>query len=252
MKANYYSRYVAYAPHVVLPCVVLLLSHVFIKEPSFWISNPDTALPKFSVLHPNQYLSRDFVTIQYNDIAGLETVLPVVGLVSSSENVVGYTGDHEGWLVQLLSDGKHERLLHLGGRPLGLAMDNSRSGLYVCVPPVGLLHVSLDNFTVTIVTTISDDGVPIRFADDVDVADDGRVYFSDATQVVPTADKNGHYDIVYASKIDSSMGSGSGRLLVYDPTTKRTRTLISGLRFANGVALSSQQDYVTVTETYGE
>ena len=41
----------------------------------------------------------------------------------------------------------------------------------------------------------------------------------------------------------------NGRLLVYDPITQKTTTLLSGLYFANGVALSSDESFVLVNET---
>ena len=40
-----------------------------------------------------------------------------------------------------------------------------------------------------------------------------------------------------------------GRLLVYDPTTKETTTLLSNLYFANGVAVSPNGEFVLVNET---
>ena len=40
-----------------------------------------------------------------------------------------------------------------------------------------------------------------------------------------------------------------GRLLVYDPTTKETTTLLSNLYFANGVAVSPDGEFVLVNET---
>ena len=42
---------------------------------------------------------------------------------------------------------------------------------------------------------------------------------------------------------------GHGRLLVYDPATRQTKTLLSGLTFANGVAVSQDQHYVLINET---
>lgn len=38
-------------------------------------------------------------------------------------------------------------------------------------------------------------------------------------------------------------------MLVYDPVTRRTKTLLRGLNFANGVAVSHDQTYVLVNET---
>jgi hypothetical protein len=42
---------------------------------------------------------------------------------------------------------------------------------------------------------------------------------------------------------------GHGRLLVYDPATGTTRTLLDGLQFAIGVALADDDDFVLVAET---
>ena len=42
---------------------------------------------------------------------------------------------------------------------------------------------------------------------------------------------------------------GHGRLLQYDPETKHTQVLLSGLEFANGVALAQDESFVLVTET---
>eukprot|EP00607_Mallomonas_marina_P005571 CAMPEP_0182428590 /NCGR_PEP_ID=MMETSP1167-20130531/23132_1 /TAXON_ID=2988 /ORGANISM="Mallomonas Sp, Strain CCMP3275" /LENGTH=243 /DNA_ID=CAMNT_0024611565 /DNA_START=414 /DNA_END=1145 /DNA_ORIENTATION=+ len=106
--------------------------------------------------------------------------------------------------------------------------------------------------TITIAASVThDDNIPIRFPDDISIASDGRVYFSDASLVSPELDDKGNFDVMYASKLDIAMGSGSGRLLRYDPITKHTETLISGLLFANGVALSSNQSFVCVVETVG-
>ena len=41
----------------------------------------------------------------------------------------------------------------------------------------------------------------------------------------------------------------TGRILEYDPVTKKTRVVIEGLSFANGVALSSDEQYLFVSET---
>jgi len=44
---------------------------------------------------------------------------------------------------------------------------------------------------------------------------------------------------------------GHGRLLVYDPAASVAKTLLDGLNFANGVAVSHNQKSVLVNETWG-
>jgi sugar lactone lactonase YvrE len=72
------------------------------------------------------------------------------------------------------------------------------------------------------------------------VARDGRIYFSDAS------DKFDHTEYLY----DMLEARPHGRLLRYDPATKKTEVLLDGLYFANGVALSQNEDFLLVNETY--
>jgi hypothetical protein len=88
--------------------------------------------------------------------------------------------------------------------------------------------------------------VPIRYADDVDVAADGKIYFSDASTKFGAREFGGTYE---ASLLDINEHGGHGRLLVYDPAAGRTTCLLKGLNFANGVAVSHDQTYVLVNET---
>ena len=77
------------------------------------------------------------------------------------------------------------------------------------------------------------------FVDDLDIASDGKVYFSDASS------KYGYG----SDRLELFEHTPNGRLLVYDPITQKTTTLLSGLYFANGVALSSDESFVLVNET---
>jgi sugar lactone lactonase YvrE len=123
-----------------------------------------------------------------------------------------------------------------GGRPLGLAFDRE-GNLIVADADKGLL--SVDATGKVSVLSAAADGVPFLFTDDVDVAADGKIYFSDAS----------HKFSVHHYKLDLIERRPNGRLLVYDPATGATTTLLDSLYFANGVALSANDDYVLVTET---
>ena len=116
---------------------------------------------------------------------------------------------------------------------------------------VGLVHIDLSSGIVEIASAISDDGIPIRFADDVAISNDGKVYFSDASRVSPWIDKSGYFNPKLAAVLDAALGSGTGRLLVYDPADRSTTTLMKDLLFANGVAMSPDFDFVLVCESFG-
>ena len=76
-------------------------------------------------------------------------------------------------------------------------------------------------------------------ANNCDVASDGKIYFSDTTSKFRWS----------THMLDAMEGRPYGRLMVYDPATKETRTLLKDLFFANGVALSQNEDFVLVAET---
>jgi sugar lactone lactonase YvrE len=84
-------------------------------------------------------------------------------------------------------------------------------------------------------------GSPIVFADDLDIAADGTVWFSDASA------RFGYEDNFY----DFLEGRATGRLLSYDPASGQTRVRLTGLFFAHGVALGPDDDYVLVNESMG-
>ena len=146
-----------------------------------------------------------------------------------------YVGTHDGKIVRVQGDAV-ETLAETGGRPLGLAWDPT-GRLIVADATKGLLAVSKTG-VVTVLST-SADGVAFKFTDDVDVAPDGKIYFSDASH------KFGYGEHI----ADLMEGRGNGRLLVYDPATSTTETLLADLSFANGVAVSPDGDFVLVNET---
>lgn len=123
-----------------------------------------------------------------------------------------------------------------GGRPLGLAFDAS-GRLYVCDARKGLLAVSPEGILETLATEHG--GVRFGLPDDVDVAPDGMVYFTDASTRFGFE----------AVREDILEHGGHGRLLSYDPRTGRTELLLSGLQFANGVAVAGDGSYLVVSET---
>ncbi|MCY0994391.1 SMP-30/gluconolactonase/LRE family protein [Nannocystis sp. ILAH1] len=147
-----------------------------------------------------------------------------------------YGGTNAGEVLRLNGDAL-EVFANTGGRPLGL--DFAPSGaLIVADAKKGLLSVSPEGEVSTLVDTV--DGVRLGFTDDVAVASDGMIYFTDAS------DKFGFGDHM----LDLLEGRPHGRLIKYDPQTKTSTVLAKDLYFANGVALSGDESFVAVNETY--
>ncbi|MFC1970545.1 SMP-30/gluconolactonase/LRE family protein [Chloroflexota bacterium] len=148
-----------------------------------------------------------------------------------------YSGMQNGRILRFKSDGTSpEVFADTGGRPLGLHFDRD-GNLVVADAYKGLLSISPDGAIKTLSTEES--GFPFRLTDDVDIAADGTIYFSDASFKFPI-DKD---------MLDMLEHRPNGRLLAYDPRTKTTRLLLDELYFANGVAVSPDQSFILVAET---
>jgi sugar lactone lactonase YvrE len=148
-----------------------------------------------------------------------------------------YAGLDDGRIMRLQPDGtKPEAFANTHGRPLGLVFD-SNGNLIVADAIKGLLSIAPDG-VVSVLTTTAD-GLPFGCTNDLDVAADGIIYFTDASSKFPLANFTA----------DLLEHQGNGRLLAYDPRTKATRTLLSDLSFANGVAVSPDQSFVLAIET---
>ncbi len=155
-----------------------------------------------------------------------------------------YAATHEGRIIRLRADGSNpENWVTTGGRPLGIRFDRA-GNLLVADAFRGLLRIAPDGAITALVTEA--DGKPIRYANSVDVADDGRIYFSDASTKFGASRWGGTYA---ASLLDILEHGGHGRLLVYDPAARKATSLVTGLNFANGVAIAHDQSYVLVSET---
>lgn len=155
--------------------------------------------------------------------------------VDATGRIYGATAD--GGIVRINQDGQIETLANTKGRPLGLHWD-AQNNLIICDAFQGLLSLSPDGNLTTLVKEV--DGTPLRFTDDLEIASDGMIYFSDAS----TKYDQKHY------ALDMLEARPWGRLIRYNPNTQKATTLLQGLYLANGVALSQNEDFVLVNETF--
>ncbi|KAG9443181.1 hypothetical protein H6P81_019035 [Aristolochia fimbriata] len=150
-----------------------------------------------------------------------------------------YTGCADGWVKRVFLDespAKVENWVHVGGRPLGVAIGPD-GGLVVAEPYKGLLRITRDR-KVELLTDEAE-GVPFRLTDELDIAKNGVIYFSDASYKYTLRE----------DMLDIFGGRPHGRLLSFDPSTNQTRVLVHDLYFANGVQVSPTQDFVVFCET---
>lgn len=181
----------------------------------------------------------------------LQKARPVeLGQHEGPEDVAGgpdgrvYTGTSDGRILRMWANGGGvEVFAEPGGRPLGLEFD-AAGNLLVANAYLGLQRISADGSVE--VLTDRFDGEPITYADDLAVAEDGTIYFSDASSKFGAMKAGGSYQ---ASLLDIMEHGGHGRVLRYDPATSETTLVLGGLNFANGVAISDDQQYLLVNET---
>ncbi|SHO67623.1 ribose transport system permease protein [Pseudoxanthobacter soli DSM 19599] len=158
-----------------------------------------------------------------------------------------YAGTRHGEIVRWLAPdySRQEVFAHIGGFPLGLALDRDGS-IVTCVGAMGLYSIAPDRTVRALstetrrsLTSVTDDA-RLRDPNDCDIGPDGRVWFTDSTT---------RYD-AHDWALDSIESRPTGRLLVYDPKTGRTRTVLEGLRYANGVCLAHDAKSIFIAESW--
>ncbi|MEL6676137.1 MAG: SMP-30/gluconolactonase/LRE family protein [Bacteroidota bacterium] len=123
-----------------------------------------------------------------------------------------------------------------GGRPLGMGFDSAQN-LIVADAAKGLISINPAGEIEVLTTGLNDQ--PFGFVDDLDIGADGTIYFSDASAYYGI----GRYRDILISHL------GDGRLLAYHPSTGETKLLLDSLHFANGIAVSPDQQFVLINET---
>lgn len=146
-----------------------------------------------------------------------------------------YSGLQDGRILRFNTEG-NELFVNTGGRPLGMQFD-VRGNLIVADAFKGLLSVSPHGNVTVLVDSIN--GQRMLFPDDLDIAADGTIWFTDASQ---RFDQHHWINDFWEAR-------PTGRLLSYDPQTKQTTVRMSDLLFANGVALGPNDAFVLVNET---
>ncbi len=154
-----------------------------------------------------------------------------------------YATSHEGWILRWLENQAPTRWVKLAGRPLGVAVD-ALSNVWVASADIGLLKITPQGNVST--ELIEVDGLALKYADDLDIADNGKIYLSDASTKFFSADWGGTLE---ASLLDIMEHGGQGRVIEFDPASGKAKTIKSGLNFANGIAIDPAQEFVLVVET---
>ncbi len=155
-----------------------------------------------------------------------------------------YTTVASGSILRMNADGSGiELFANTGGRVLGFDFD-AAGNLIAADAYLGLLSISPDRKVSVLVSHLGN--APLRYPDAVVVAQNGRIYFTDASTRFGPKEFGGTFE---ASILDILEQSSTGRVIEYNPAIKATRVVAQGLSFANGLALSSDEESLFVAET---
>lgn len=159
-----------------------------------------------------------------------------------------YTTVESGRILRMQPDGSQQEVFaQTGGRVLGFDFDH-KGHLIAADAVKGLLSIAPDKTIQLLTDKVDVNGRPdpIRYADAVVVAQNGKMYLSDASTRFAPKDWGGTFE---ASVLDILEQAATGRVLEFDPVSGQTRIVAHGLSFANGVALSQDEKHLFVSET---
>lgn len=201
--------------------------------------NPETREGSGSVYEVNNRLG-DADVIGKGELDGPEDVI-----LDEDDNL--YCGSRHGDVIRFFAPDykRHEVYAHIGGHPLGMAFNRDQE-LVVCVGGMGLYKITRDREVVKLsdetnrsLFSVIDDS-RMRIADDLDIAPDGRVFFSEATIRYNTSEW----------MLDAIEARGNGRLICYDPKDGSSRTVLSNLKFPNGICMVDDGESLLFAQTW--
>ncbi|XVF85687.1 hypothetical protein PTKIN_Ptkin17bG0136300 [Pterospermum kingtungense] len=192
--------------------------------------------------------------IELSQVTGPESIAfdcqkegPYVGV--SDGRILKWQGPNLGWKEFAIPSPTRDRKVCDGstdpnleptcGRPLGLKFNQATCDLYVADAYLGLLMVGPNGGVAQQLAT-SAEGVPFRLTNALDIdTNTGMVYFTDSSIVFQRRQ-------IFLSALTFDK---SGRLLKYDPQTKKVSVMYKGLAFPNGVALSKDNSFLLLAES---
>ncbi|XP_030444464.1 protein STRICTOSIDINE SYNTHASE-LIKE 4-like [Syzygium oleosum] len=227
---GFLSRFLPPFSGFVFTCVLAVVLQIFIFSP---ISPDLLHLPEPSSLNslPTNTILQGVGKLGEGIVKDPEDVLV-------DENGVLYTATRDGWIKRFHRDGSWENWTMLNSETLLGITATRRGGIIVCDSEKGLLWVDEDGLAKVLLSHVN--GSELRFADDIIEASDGSLYFSVASTKFDL--HNWYLDVLEAKP--------HGQLLKFDPSSSRTSIVLDDLGLANGVALSRDEDFLIVCETW--
>ncbi|TAE47729.1 MAG: SMP-30/gluconolactonase/LRE family protein [Bacteroidetes bacterium] len=145
----------------------------------------------------------------------------------------------DGRILKIDPSGKVEEFFSTNSWVAGLHFDRN-GNLIALSHRLGLISISPDK-VLTVLADHDEKGRPFLIPNGLDIASDGKIYFSNTSHTSAYTPK-------YGRKLILEMQPNGG-LYRYDPATGAVKTLIEGTYFGNGVVLSQDESHLLMTET---
>ncbi|MEL7464944.1 MAG: SMP-30/gluconolactonase/LRE family protein [Pseudomonadota bacterium] len=180
-------------------------------------------------------------------LAGLERH-EIMGRHGPEDAIIGadgalYIATGEGDILRRDPSGEMSVFASLPGRPLGIELGPD-GALWIADAYEGLTRVTAEG--VELILTETSDGVPIRYANSLDFAPDGAIWLSDASTKFGAKEWGGTLEASYLEILEHGR---TGRIIRYDPATGEAETRLSGISFANGVAMGASGEWLLFVST---
>lgn len=155
-----------------------------------------------------------------------------------------YCGVHnedftDGCILKIDNKGNIEKYYNAGSWVAGLHFDKNYN-LIALSHKEGLISINANKET-TILANKDENGNKFLIPNGLEIASDGKIYFTNTSQIEP-------YTIKYGKKLILEM-IPRGALYCYDPISQKITTLINGTYFGNGIVLSKDESYFLMVET---
>ncbi|RHX87884.1 SMP-30/gluconolactonase/LRE family protein [Leptospira stimsonii] len=149
-----------------------------------------------------------------------------------------YTGTKDKKIIRIRTNEKVEVFATLEGRPLGMSFD-SHGNLLVCVEEVGIVSIRKDGSQKILISKLPD-GNPLRFPHAIDITKNGRIYFT-------VSSKTHSYQESFLEELSALP---NGMILTADKNLTSLEILNEELYYPTGIALSTNESFLLVTEPF--
>jgi sugar lactone lactonase YvrE len=153
-----------------------------------------------------------------------------------------YVTTDSGSIIRIQNRGVSE-FVNVGGRPLGIETDHDGT-LVVANAVVGLQRVERDGSITILLHEFEQQA--LENANNLGIGPNGVIYFSQSSTKFTASGFGGSYE---ASLLDILEHGGNGNVYAFDPASGTTTRLMTGLNYANGVAVSKDGSFLLVAET---